>query len=248
MKILSLNLHCFKEDNRINKLNKIIQFIKENDIDVCLFQEAAQEISKPIIYGNIKEGNNSYYISSKLNYNIIFHPIKMSFDILEEGLAIISKHPITNVYHKTISTTNSFETWHKRDYLKAVINNYTFYNVHLGWDIAGECGMTQIIRLLEDVNKENSTVLLCGDFNYADNSNEINYIKEKYYSLSDIYGLNSFDNPTFHFQLDNTTQKYNQMIDFIFSNQKIFLKEFKIVFNNQDDYVSDHSGLFAIID
>jgi maltose 6'-phosphate phosphatase len=244
MKILSLNLHCFKETNRIKKLDKISDFIKDNDIDVCLFQEAAQEISEKVIIDNIKNGNNAYYIAKKLGYNIIFHPIKIGFITLEEGLAIISKHPINDVLFKTISNTHDFNTWHKRDYLKASINGYIFYNVHLGWDIADEIGMNQINRLLEDVNKETKTLFLCGDFNYADDSNEIKYIKKQYYSISDLANLNSLDNPTFHFSLDNTKEANNKMIDFIFTNNKINIKEFKIVFNEEKDYVSDHNGLY----
>jgi maltose 6'-phosphate phosphatase len=85
MKILSLNLHCFKEDNRIEKLNTIAKFIKENGVDVCLFQEAAQEISNEIIKDNIKVGNNANYIAQRVNYNIVFHPIKIGFVTLEEG-------------------------------------------------------------------------------------------------------------------------------------------------------------------
>ena len=213
MKILSLNLHCFKEDNRINKLNIIANFIKDNDIDICLFQEAAQEINNHIIIDNIKDGNNAYHIAKILNYNIVFHPIKIGFVTLEEGLAVISKHPITDIKYDTISNTHEFSTWHKRDYLKVNINNYTFYNVHLGWDIAGEVGMEQIKRLLNATTKEKNKLFICGDFNYSDDSNEINYIKKYYCSISDLANINSLNNPTFHFSLDNTTQKYNQMID-----------------------------------
>ena len=49
MKIFSLNLHCFQEEDRIEKLNKITNFIKERDIDVCLFQEACQERDKVLL-------------------------------------------------------------------------------------------------------------------------------------------------------------------------------------------------------
>lgn len=244
MKILSLNLHCFKEDNRIEKLDKISKFILDNEVDICLFQEAAQEISEKVILDNIKDGNNAYYIANKVGYNIKFHPIKIGFVTLEEGLSIISKHPISEVLYKTISSTHDFTTWHKRDYLRASINGYTFYNVHLGWDIAGEVGMDQINRLLEDARKETGQVFLCGDFNYADDSKEIIHIKKHYYSVSDLANLKSLENPTFHFSLDNTAHAQNKMIDFIFTNNNINIKEFKIVFNEEKDYVSDHNGLF----
>ena len=244
MKIMSLNLHCLKEDNREIKWDKIIDFILNNDIDVCLFQEAAQEKDENIIFDNIKHTNNAHYIANKLNYNIVFHPVKIGFETLEEGLAIISKHKISDVSYATISKTNDFRTWHKRDYLKANIAGYTFYNVHLGWDINGETGIDQINGLLEAAKNDNNCVFLCGDFNYPDDSNEIKHIKLSYHSVSDLANINSLDNPTFHYSLDNNAHFQNRMIDFIFTNNKIKIKEFKIIFNSEKDYVSDHNALY----
>ena len=75
MKLLSLNLHCFQEANRIEKLDKIARFIQENDIDICLFQEAVQEKAEVKIDNIIKVGNNAYYIAKELVYEIYFHPL-----------------------------------------------------------------------------------------------------------------------------------------------------------------------------
>ena len=111
MKILSLNLHCFQEEDRIEKLNKITNFIKERDIDVCLFQEACQERDKVLLEGKIKVGNNANHIASKLGYYIYYHPVKVGFDIYDEGLAIISKTPITGQSYKTISYTTDYKNW-----------------------------------------------------------------------------------------------------------------------------------------
>lgn len=243
MKILSLNLHCFKEENRIKKLNKIINFIKENDVDICVFQEAAQRRLQPAIKDNIKKGNNAYYIATNLCYNIYFHPIKIGFAVLDEGLAFVSKYPILEPFHKTISKTTNYKAWHKRDYLSVKINDITFYNVHIGWDSAGEVGIDQINILLEDTNKHNDLIFICGDFNYSDNTKQIKYIKEKYYSTADLAEIDSFKNPTFRHNLDNNDVTENKMIDFIFTNKKINIKSFKIVFNTEHDYVSDHNGI-----
>lgn len=243
MKILSLNLHCFNEENRIEKLVKITEFIKQNNIDVCVFQEAAQEKDETIIKNNIKKGNNANYIASNLGYNIYFHPIKIGFFTLDEGLAFISKYPILEPEFKTISNTTDYKTWCKRDYLKVKINNIIFYNVHLGWDSPGETGFEQINKLLESTTKHNELLFLCGDFNYSDNTPQIKYIKQKYYSTCDLAQINSYTNPTFHFNLDNNDKTENKMIDFIFTNKRIPIKSFKIVFSEEKDYVSDHNGI-----
>ena len=247
MKILSLNLHCFQEENRIEKLNKIISFIKENDIEICIFQEAAQEIKEPLIIDKIRQGNNAHYIALALNYNICFHPIKVGFFVLEEGLAFISKYPINNPKYKTISNTKDFKTWCKRDYLSVEINNIIFYNVHLGWDSPNENSFDQINNLLEETLKHNNLLFICGDFNHSDNTKQINHIKTKYYSVADLIGLNSYENPTFHNNLDNNDKTENKMIDFIFTNKKIPIKSFKIVFKEEQNYVSDHNGILIEI-
>ena len=244
MKILSLNLHCFKEENRIEKLDKICKFIIKNNIDICVFQEVAQEKDQQLITDTIRIGNNADYIAKKIGYNIYFHPIKIAFEILEEGLAFVSKYPISNPEYKTISKTTNFLWWNKRDYLSVEIKNTTFFNVHLGWDAGEEVGLNQIKNLLSATKNHNKHLFfLCGDFNYNDYSDEIKYIKNHYYSIADLAQINSFENPTFIYDLDNTNSKNdNKMIDFIFTNQKIEIKKFEIVF--KDDYVSDHCGLY----
>ena len=244
MKILSLNLHCFKEENRIEKLDKIADFIVENDIDVCIFQEVAQLQEELIIKDTIKNGNNAYHIAEKTKYFVAFHPVKVGFGILDEGLAFVSKYPITNPYAGIISKEKDYNKWYKRDYFSVNINGINFYNVHIGWDCFGEDGMDQIKNLIANI-KEGGLTFIGGDFNYSDDSNEIQYLKKYFYSLSDIANFDSFKNPTFHFELDNNSNSINKMIDFIFCNQQIELKDFKIVFNT--DYVSDHSGIFCEI-
>ena len=67
MKLLTLNLHLWAEDDQINKLKKIANFIKENDVDVCFFQEVAQLESNEIIVDNIKKDNNAYLIKTYLD-------------------------------------------------------------------------------------------------------------------------------------------------------------------------------------
>ena len=242
MKVLSLNLHCFKEENRIEKLNKIVQFILDNEVDVCIFQEVAQLNSEEMISRNIKKGNNAYYIAEKIKYNIAFHPVKRGFDVLDEGLAFVSKYPILHPQSKIISYEDDYSKWYKRDCFYVNINGVSFYNVHIGWDCCGEKGINQIKNLLNFIQNE-GLFFVAGDFNYPDGSSEINYVKKSLYSLSELVNIDSAKHPTFHYQLDNINYDFeNRMIDFVFSNEKIQLKDFKIVFNS--DYVSDHNGLF----
>lgn len=247
MKILSLNLHCFQEENRIAKLDKIINFIKENDVDVCMFQEVCQQHSATLLEGKIKVGNSAKYISNKLDYNIFYHPVKIGFEIYDEGLAIISKLPIKNQSYKTISNTKDYNTWLKRDLIWCKIDNITFFNTHVGWDMGDESGMKQLDKIIDEIKRHEERYFIAGDFNYPDNSDEIKYFKKYVYSLSDLANVISSENPTFHFNLDNGMGSNNRMIDFIFTNNLCDIKQFEIVFDKPNEYVSDHSGILVEI-
>ena len=86
MRIITLNLHLWHEEDQINKLKKIAKFIEDNDIDVCFFQEAAQLESKPIVIDNIKKDNNAYLIKTYLNkeYYLYFEYKKNVYEIYNE--------------------------------------------------------------------------------------------------------------------------------------------------------------------
>ena len=247
MKVLSLNLHCFQEENRVEKLNRVADFIKENDIDVCLFQEVCQEHKNVVLENNIKMGNSANHIKNKLGYNIYYHPVKIGFEIYDEGLAIISKLPITNTNHKTISYTTNYNQWHKRDLIWCKVGQYTFFNVHVGWTHENEVGMNQINKIIEELNRHEERYFIAGDFNHPDGSDEIKHFKKYVYSLADLAKIEPQLNPTFHNDLDSNIFGSNQMIDFIFTNMICEVKDFKIVFNKESDYVSDHNGILVEI-
>lgn len=247
MKILSLNLHAFQEENRINKLDRIADFIRDNDIDVCLFQEVCQEHDKVILEKKIKLGNSANYIRNKLGYNIFYHPVKIGFEVLDEGLAIISKLPITNEGYKTISYTTKYNNWQKRDMIWCKIGPYTFFNVHLGWTMDDEVGMNQINKIISEIKRHEERYFMAGDFNYPEGSNEIKALKKYVYSLADLANIEPTVSPTFHFKLDSDVESNNQMIDYIFTNTICNLKRFEIVFDEPNHYVSDHNGILVEI-
>ena len=247
MKILTLNLHCFEEKNRIEKLNRIADFIKDNDIDVCLFQEVCQEHDKVVLENNIKLGNSAYHIKNRLGYNIYYHPVKIGFEIYDEGLAIVSKLPITGQNYKTISHTTKYKHWQKRDLIWCKIGSYTFFNVHLGWTDENEVGMNQLNKIIEEIKRHEERYFIAGDFNYPDGSDEIKHLKKYVYSLADLANVDPLLNPTFHFKLDSNAIGNNQMIDFIFASTICDVKKFEIIFNKEEDYVSDHNGILVEI-
>jgi len=243
MKFLSLNLHCFEEDNYQEKLNRIIEFVRENNIDVCLFQEACQKMDAFKIDEFIRVGNNANIIANELNYNIYYKPMKISFDKYEEGLAIVSKHEIKNPICHSISHFREFSNWQRRFYVMCNIKGLTIFNTHIGWSIEEESSINQIKNMLDVTNKHEEKFILAGDFNHQYGSPEIEYMKKHLFSLSDIAKLEPKDNPTFFGEKGHLSDDYdNMMIDYVFTNIREVPKHFEIVF--KDNPVSDHYGIY----
>ena len=241
MKVISLNLHGHQEENEVEKLNRIVEYIKNNEIDVCLFQEVSQKIDNQYLFDNIKEDNNAYYIAKKLGYNLYYRDLKIGFDIYQEGLAIVSRYPIEEEGLHNLSKTSNYNSWLRRCALKAKINGFHFISVHLGWDCQDEKFIDQSTQLLKLISNK---TIIGGDFNFPDRTDQINYMKKNLRSAHDIFNINSDFNPTFHFDLDSSYHSNNKMIDYFFLSHDIKISEYKIIFNTPDDYVSDHSLIY----
>ena len=86
----------FQKHLKSKEVNKIANFIKENDVDICFFQEVAQLESNEIIIDNIKKDNNAYLIKTYLDkeYYLYFEYKKNGYEVYNEGLAILSKYPL----------------------------------------------------------------------------------------------------------------------------------------------------------
>jgi hypothetical protein len=115
----------------------------------------------------------------------------------------------TNFYYKDNINpsynfnTKDYNTWLKRDLIWCKIDNITFFNTHVGWDMGDESGMKQLDKIIDEIKRHEERYFIAGDFNYPDNSDEIKYFKKYVYSLSDLANVISSENPTFHFNLDN---------------------------------------------
>ncbi len=82
--------------------------------------------------------------------------------------------------------------------------------------------------------KQNVPCIVTGDFNLLPNTKSIKMIDEKMTNLIKVYGIKS-TRPTF----DDGLDKGNLVCDYIFVNNKVKVKDFKVI----DTNVSDHLPL-----
>lgn len=110
MKLLTLNCHPWQEDNQYEKIKHLVETIKENSYDVIALQEVSQTVEEKIAYGNIKKDNFALVLLNELkkqgveNYSLVWgfsHMYSHMYKNFEEGLAILTKHPVVVKHYST---------------------------------------------------------------------------------------------------------------------------------------------------
>ncbi|MBU1020601.1 MAG: endonuclease/exonuclease/phosphatase family protein [Firmicutes bacterium] len=252
MKILTLNLHCYAEEDVLKKQQIIAQTIIEHQIDVILLQEVAQTEQKQILFDEIKEDNYGYLLQQMLlskgyQYDYYYQTGNRSFGIYDEGLAILSKHKLLDKRKFYVSKKINYDDWSTRLIVGAQINlediTVSFTSAHLGWSDGQEVFEDQVDKLFSNL-KKNEIHILGGDFNVPAGSKEHQYLMSKGYQ--DIFyneEKDYFNTPTHKDNIDE--KKGSSRIDYLFTNHPYILKSREILF--QKFPVSDHYGVLVEI-
>lgn len=254
MKLLSVNCHSWIEKDQINKIKILAKTIAEKKYDVIALQEVSQHKDSKIKYGNIRVDNYVEVLNEELKslgetYNFVWDFSHMGYDVYEEGLAILTKHPINSSRSFYISKDKTITNYKSRKIVEANINvngeNITFYSCHLGWwNDEDEPFKAQADELIRNMSKELSFVM--GDFNNnAFVRNEgYDYLIEK--GLYDTYLLSDKkdDGITVPGEIDGWKScKEEKRLDLILSNKEISVKISSVMFNKENFIISDHYGV-----
>lgn len=269
--ILTVNLHTYQELQQSEKFNIIVDLIGKMDVDFIAFQECAQKRTATISTGIIREDNMAMIISDRLkekygaNYNFVWDWAHYGWNSWEEGVAILSKHPLTDTGSKYISVSTSKENITSR---KVIYGSYqvaggtiNMFSAHTHWRTSetDEEHNNQITRIKLMASEKEASVtgavsFVCGDFNANPTS---------YYPWSESYDTMVGDNDytdTFLEIYPNANNKpaqsiYNTVggdypgrIDYIFmkENSRYQVQESQIVFTGSVlGEVSDHFGVLT---
>lgn len=245
LKVLTLNLHCFAESQRIEKQTRIVENIAEEQYDVIFLQEVAQSkeaaavpLSTTIFSHEVRADNYAYSLLKGLKrlnhrYHMIYSVSNEAFGHYDEGLAILSKTPFLSHHSRYVSKIQHYHDWRSRKivYGDTIIKDRPFrwVSVHLGWSDDVEVFETQFARLSQ-LQKKNTVTLFAGDFNVPDTSSEYAYTQ---LTLRDLaQNLNSLE-PTHG----------EHRIDYIMSSYPFEAVDYRTLFKSQSDAVSDHRGV-----
>ncbi|MCK7534287.1 MAG: hypothetical protein MZV63_26355 [Marinilabiliales bacterium] len=141
--ILTINLHTYQETRQNEKFNLLTDVIGKMDIDFIAFQECAQHNQATITEGIIREDNMALVISNRLkekfnvDYNFVWHWAHYGWSVWEEGVAVLSKHPLIETDNRYVSTSTSINSITSR---KVIYGSYQLgvdrihiFSAHTHW-------------------------------------------------------------------------------------------------------------------
>lgn len=257
MKIITQNLHCFAEENYLEKFERLAAFIVENDVDVICLQEVAQPRESAFINEDmhLREGNAAQLIAQMIHaisgraYAVYYSFAHYYYDKEEEGVAILTRLPVVAWKEHIISDEKIDYTIHRRTAIEIHLeNNLSINSAHLGI-ATGEVKVSPALAQFQCLSQAvaGDTQFFFGDYNIPDTTDEYQHIVRNGYV--DLFGEGAYQNPKFVTTpevLDGwRNEKKAKRIDYGFSNCKIDVKEARVIFNGHDDApISDHYGLY----
>lgn len=255
LKVLTLNLHCYQEENQDAKLTTIASAINELDIDIVCLQEVAENWNDG--QGDW-ESNSARIINERLTEPFHLHHdwSHLGFDKYREGVAILSRYPLSNQDSGYVSDSQDKYDINSRKVVTArisvpYIGFINVFSAHLSWL---EYGFQEQFHRLREWAANTKTddikaTLLCGDFNITADSNGYKQVVasreyEDQYLAVDKQGVFNkiFKVYDAHWQ-DLLADDYR--IDYIFMHKKSQLRatSAKVIFTDEDyGRVSDHCG------
>lgn len=258
LKMLTLNLHCYQEDDQEEKFIKIDRAINELDIDIICLQEVGEEWNEGqgdwqsnaarIIQDRLRQYGRHYHLYTDWSH--------IGFDRYREGSAIVSKYAFLKQDARYVSTNSDIHDIHSRKVIMAQIHFpyvglINVFSVHLSWWKDGF--WQQFVKLWQWANDADSdqvvATFLCGDFNTKAGS-------QGYMLIADSGGFEDqflrvtspavFDK-VFKYPLPRQGESLacDGRIDYLFAKRLSRLKPTasRVLFTGQDyKRVSDHVG------
>ncbi|MEO9475652.1 MAG: endonuclease/exonuclease/phosphatase family protein [Cyclobacteriaceae bacterium] len=271
--ILTINLHTYQESQQNEKLNMIVDVIGQLEVDFIALQECGQNKSSPILSGIIREDNMAMILANRVkekynaDYNFVWNWAHLGWDVWEEGVAILSKHPLVDTDERYISSNTSTQSITSR---KVIYGSYqletdkiNIFSAHTHWRTTetDEEHNNQIGNIKSMVEEKkalavDATSFVCGDFNVNPTSDYP--WSEGYHTMMEN---NDYQDTFLEIYPDANNRPaksiYNTVggsfpgrIDYIFMNEnsRYQVSESQIIFTSSVvGKVSDHFGVLTKI-
>jgi maltose 6'-phosphate phosphatase len=180
--VLTLNLHTYQESRQSEKLQMIADVIGKMNIDFIAFQECAQNRSAAIAEGIIREDNMARIICERIfqkyqvSYDFVWNWSHYGWDVWEEGVAVLSRFPVTLSEDRYISTDKSTGSITSRKVIYAACQSphgvFNMFSVHTHWRLTvndeeqdSQVNNIKSMVLEKESSSPDAFSIVCGDFN-----------------------------------------------------------------------------------
>ncbi|MDD2760279.1 MAG: carbohydrate-binding protein [Methylomonas sp.] len=255
LRVMILNLHCYQEDNQDEKFTQIAKAIDEQAVDIVCLQEVAEHWNDG--HGDWPS-NAANIINRRLKQvmHIYTDWSHLGFDKYREGVAILSRHPLSHTESRYVSDSQDPYNINSRKVVMAhvqlpYLGAVNIFSAHLSWWEGGF--ERQFQRLCEWADSQLSesvqTTLLCGDFNIEAGSAGYQQVVNGNQYEDQFLAANRLGLFEQIFRVDDPHWGHlladDYRIDYIFMNKSAYLrvKSARVLFT-ENDYgpVSDHCG------
>lgn len=262
MKLLTLNTHSWLENDQINKIDQLVIKICHEKYDIIALQEVNQPLTKQVHKAATPIITNTNYLTilidklakEGLYYDYRWVATHQSYGRFDEGIAIISAHPIEETHEVLLSPSLAYDNYQRRKALGIKLslkdNDLWFYTIHFSWwDTNFKTEWRALLAALNSYEKRQ--IFLLGDFNTPSQIKEQGYdlvCEDKWYDTF-LLAKDVIGDATVLKKIDGWEDNQEAIrIDFIFSSQKIPIVLSKVVFDNYNGpIISDHYGLEVLI-
>lgn len=277
MRLLTINTHSVVEENYQQKTRIFLDKIAELRPDIIAMQEvnqnaAAGEAGAALQLGRcvnnkesrrLKADNHAAVVASGLRergleYNWTWLPMKLGYNIYDEGEAVFCRRPIAETNAILLTGEDDYNSWRTRYALgiRPAGSTDWFYSVHMGWwQDEKEPLAEQWLRLQQGIKDSNAEgrIFLMGDFNSPAQVRQEGYdlIDESGWQDTYLMAEHKDGGNTVRGVIDGWQDKLTReemlqgmRIDHIWCNKKIAVKNSRICFDGENEpVVSDHFGL-----
>ncbi|THA11250.1 endonuclease/exonuclease/phosphatase family protein [Rodentibacter pneumotropicus] len=257
MKLLTLNVHAWLEDNQAEKIAILAQTIVEKGYDIIALQEVNQLMTAPTIAQSLKQDNYGVILLRQINrqveqkYSLFWSNSHIGYDKYDEGIAFLTRLPVYEVDPFYCSQHQRLDSILSRKILGLTVEYQNqlidCYSCHINLpDCKGEDQLDNIRNIVKR-NRSGNLKILMGDFNTDAISNPQAYQQIKSLGLLDSYELAEQRDSgiTVEKAIDGWRgHSEEKRLDYIFLNQAKRVLSSQVIFNGKNKpVVSDHFGL-----
>jgi maltose 6'-phosphate phosphatase len=265
MRVLTVNVHGWIEENTPEKIKRLAKTIAEKDYEVIAMQEVNQPLDEkeiehptylpPLIEEHpipLKEKNYAKVLLDELavygkKYYWSWSANHIGYDKYDEGLAILTKNPQQSEAI-TVSETFDYTSISTRNVLKTIVTiadeEWTIFNGHFSWwrdmndQLVFKNEWDNVKQHFTDIDKKR--VLFMGDFNNESNlkGKGYDYLLETAPFLKDgyVHAEKTYGEATVPAGIDGWKQVTSgKRIDYIFLSQELLVKECNVIFDGQNE-------------